>query len=241
MAGPYYTTDQNGMVKLTNALPMSYLRNEASSNSASNSSPNSSNLNKKFGFDSNSNNSNPNSGDQPSPKDIELALEKAQAGDQNSIDWLTTLGIIGGGVTAAYLLSKLRRGNKDPNAPIDAKFKEVTGTDLIKQDVPVTYLETETVPRPVKPKSLPPQPKKYLNSPEQGKLTGPPPADLTLTQQDGQRNPVGPTVRDMEIEAAYLQKKAQDAKAATREAETGRAAKALRLRQAADAFRRIIR
>lgn len=177
------------------------------------------------------------------PKQVEAAKLAAAQGDQSAIDWLKTMGLLGGGAAVlggGKLLYDALKGRKPAPGVTDAEFAPVKpGTAVVPSDPKTQYLDWEEVPRQPRAQPLPAQPNRYLPPAEQKKLQGPPPASTAITQQDGARNPVGPTNRQREETTAYLQKGAQDAKAAKIAKDTGRAAKAARMQEMAKAIRRL--
>lgn len=181
----------------------------------------------------------------PTEEQIAQAKELAAKGDQDAIDWLKALGIVGGvagaGIAGTALYNALR--NKKTKGAPAASVSSTTGNastssrSVTRSSPQVTPLKDEQIIPRDGPVDLIDAPYKRLGYADptgagvpvdQGALTSP-----------GPNYPVGPTKRQMEEDAAYMMNDIMNNKPKVALKKAAAAAKAARMQRAAEAFRRI--
>jgi hypothetical protein len=107
--------------------------------------------------------------DNVSPEDVAQAVTDAEAGDQAAIDWLKTLGLIGGTAAAVgggYLLSKAlrNRNQKTSTTKSTATTTAVSKTATPKSDLYIDLPKTEYKEKLIKLPKAAPKPRLNMKS-----------------------------------------------------------------------------
>lgn len=255
MAGPYYTTDNYGVTKLTNQAP-NFEKGDGTkpgglANGAETRGVGGLPGNKKIGGDGNRGNAPSKYLTDPAttdPKTLDPTLAAGGSIDPRIIDILLATGAAGAS-GLAYHLYRQRAGKAGVGGVEDIGPGEVksTGTDLARSEPKVTKLRDEEVIPREGPK---PKPKKVEGPSgprvtQGGQARTPGPANQNQRYlPDQPTNPRNlPVSKQGSVDAAYSTKAAQDAAAAkaVEGANPGRAAKAARLREYGNIFRRVVR
>lgn len=246
MAGPYYTTDNYGVTRLTDQAP-NFSKGDGVSPGGKGSGAEAAGVGglpggKKVGSGGSidgSSSSTPNSSQAPqvSPEQLAALQQQAAAGDTNAQAYLDILLATGaaGGVFLAHALRS--RGKGTPQVGMGNP-----GTSLVPSSPPVTRVQEEVIPR------AKPEKRTYLPKKSQAKIdvggqarAGAADRKLVTNKPTNPRNL--PATKQGEVDAAYSQKKAQDAKYLKDKAgaNPGRVAKEARIRDFGSIIRRVIR
>jgi len=155
-------------------------------------------------------------GNEVSTLDLKDAEERAAAGDQTAIDWLKTLGLVGGvagGAAGGYLLYKSMKGRGGQGGMTPDGVIPSQSTDLVPFNRnPDLYIDLPSSEYKAVDGYLPKQPQKRIGQSDPT-LPGKPILNAII-QQEGNNYPVGRTNQSKEEDFAYMQKAFQDARAA---------------------------